>query len=124
AAGTSTAPWKTLQHAADMVAAGDNVRVLAGTYNVGMNLYGKSGGTASNPITFAADPGVVITHSATSGTNASLAAINLEQAGNYYVIKGFNIQSDGSIQRAGIRVVGSSNTQQLNNTISKAYMGI
>src|SRR4051812_508653 len=93
AAGSSTAPWKTLQKSADTARAGDTVIVRTGSYNAGMNFYGKSGGTASAPIQFLADPGATITHSATSGTNSSLAGINLEQAGAYYVFKGFTINS-------------------------------
>ncbi len=57
AAGTATAPWKTLQHAADVVKAGDLVDVKAGTYS-GFVL--RSSGTASSPITFKAEPGVTI----------------------------------------------------------------
>jgi parallel beta-helix repeat protein len=124
AAGGSSAPWKSLQKAADNAKAGDIVRVGAGTYNSGMNFFGKAGGTASAPIQFLADPGAVITHSATVGTNASLAAINVENTGGYYVFKGFKISSDGSMQRGGIRIAGSSNVQVLDNTIEKAFIGI
>src|SRR4051812_17542476 len=67
AAGTQAAPYKTLQKAANVVVAGDVVHVLAGTYTVGMNLYGKVGGSSLNPITFLADTGVILTHAATSG---------------------------------------------------------
>ncbi|HXE53676.1 MAG TPA: hypothetical protein VN541_11700, partial [Tepidisphaeraceae bacterium] len=71
-AGTSTASaFKTLQHAADVTQAGDTVHVAAGTY-VGMNLFGKSGGTSSAPISFLADPGVKVTTVSSEGTNASL----------------------------------------------------
>src|SRR3954469_15347304 len=74
AAGGTSAPWKTLQKAADSAKAGDIVHVGAGTYTAGMNFYGKAGGTASAPIQFLADPGAIITHCAVTGVNASLAA--------------------------------------------------
>src|SRR5947209_20628145 len=85
-AGTSdAAAFKTLQHAADVAGAGDTVHVRAGTY-VGMNLFGKAGGTASAPVRFLADSGAIITHVSSAGTNASLADINIESTGGWYVI--------------------------------------
>src|SRR5215217_3709971 len=124
-AGTSDAlAFRTLQKGADAARAGDTVVVRAGTYSAGMNLYGRAGGTESAPITFAADPGAVLTHAATAGTNASLAGINLEQAGGWYVIRGFTIRSDGSMQRAGIRVSGTDHVTVSGNTVQGAYMGI
>src|SRR3954462_1041315 len=57
AAGTSAAPWKTLQHAANIVAPGDKVTARAGNY-VGFNL--TRSGTAAAPIEFDADAGAVI----------------------------------------------------------------
>src|SRR5438045_4185242 len=48
AAGSAAAPWKTLQKAANTLAAGDTVHVTAGTY-VGFNRYGKPGGSAAAP---------------------------------------------------------------------------
>ncbi|PID38714.1 MAG: hypothetical protein CSA65_02595 [Proteobacteria bacterium] len=49
-AGTEAAPWKTLQHAADQVEAGDMVAVKAGSYSDGFEL--TTSGTAAKPITF------------------------------------------------------------------------
>src|ERR671925_630190 len=60
-AGSSAAPWLTLQHAADKVVAGDNVTVEAGTYagfSMGWNF--AQNGTAAAPIVWNAQPGVVI----------------------------------------------------------------
>jgi len=51
-AGTSAAPWKTLQHAADTVAAGDVVRVAPGEYD---KFTITTSGNASNYITFEAE---------------------------------------------------------------------
>src|SRR5262245_40222009 len=56
-AGTTDAPWLTLQHAANQVRAGDTVIVRAGTY-VGFDL--RTDGTAAAPIQFLAEAGVVI----------------------------------------------------------------
>jgi parallel beta-helix repeat protein len=126
AAGTSTAAaWQSLQKAADTAVAGDTVHVLAGTYPVGMNFYGKTGGTAAAPVQFLADPGAVITHAADSGhPNDDLAGINVENTAGYFVFKGFTVNSDGSMQRAGIRVAFSPNVQILDNTVDHAFIGI
>jgi hypothetical protein len=48
--GTRNKPWKTLQHAASRVKAGDMVAIKAGTYQSGFEI--TTSGTASKPITF------------------------------------------------------------------------
>src|SRR6267378_5470436 len=109
-AGTSLAPWLTLQHAADQVVAGDSVTVRAGTYAgfvLGWNF--PQNGTPGNPITFQADPGVII-----NSRNAKTAdGIDLEGT-SYVTIKGFDIEnptgSAGTITRAGIRAVWNLTT--------------
>lgn len=57
AAGTNVAPWRTLQHAANVVGPGDRVTVRTGNY---VGFYLDSSGTAAAPIEFVADPGVLI----------------------------------------------------------------
>jgi len=96
--GTAAQPWKTLQHAADAVVAGDTVSVEAGTY-VGFSLcYDKpQDGTPTSPITFTAKPGVVI-----NAKNAKTDdGINLEGC-SYIVVQGFEVTG---LPRAGIRAV-------------------
>lgn len=51
-AGTSDAPWKTLQHAADVVPAGSTVYVRGGVYNEKLKIT-RSGSASQGPITFA-----------------------------------------------------------------------
>jgi parallel beta-helix repeat protein len=95
AAGTSAAPWKTLQHAANVVAPGDRVTARAGSY-VGFNL--TTSGTAAAPIEFDADPGVIINQ-----RNATTPdGINLEDA-SHIIIDGFSVNG---MPRAGVRSVG------------------
>jgi hypothetical protein len=55
--GTTTAPWATLQRAADIVGPGDRVTVLPGSYT-GFHL--STSGVAGAPIEFVAEPGVLI----------------------------------------------------------------
>jgi parallel beta-helix repeat protein len=116
APGTSSlAPFATLQHAADLVAAGDTVDVLPGTYSQGFVLGwdNPQNGTASAPITFHAEPGAII-----AGRNNKTAdAIDLEGA-SYIIVEGFTITNPSSaITRAGIRSVTNNNVIIRNNNV-------
>lgn len=118
ATGTTDAPFKTLQRAADVVQPGDTVLVKAGTYG-GMNFYRGIGGTADHPIRFQAGPNVIINTAAKTGPNPN-SGINLEPGRGWFVFTGFHIvNSDGSMERACIRVTGNSHTQVLNNLCEK-----
>ncbi len=93
-AGTEASPWRTLQHAANQVQAGDTVNVKAGNY-VGFHL--TRDGTAANRITFLAETGVNITQ-----RNATTPdGINLEGA-DYVTVEGFTVNN---MPRTGIRSV-------------------
>lgn len=95
APGTVSAPWKTLQHAADVVGPGDRVTAGVGNY---VGFYLDTSGTAAAPIEFKADPGAVINQ-----RNATTPdGINLEVA-SYIVIDGFSVTG---MPRAGVRSVG------------------
>ncbi len=96
-AGTDVAPWATLQHAADTVAAADTVIVQAGTY-APFEL--TTSGTANARIEFLADPGVTVTEE-----------INLEGA-SYITVQGFAITGSS---RAGIRAVECEHVWLLSN---------
>ena len=63
--GSSTSPWRTLQHAANSVSAGDLVLVADGTYS-GFNI--STGGTQSSPIVFRADGTNVLINTDNSST--------------------------------------------------------
>jgi PKD repeat protein len=116
ASGTATSPWKTLQHAADLVQAGDTVIVRAGTY-AGFQI--TTDGTASKPITFKADPGVLV-NAKQASVSSSAGAINIEGA-DYIIIDGFNVTlaTYGSV-RANIRSVENTGVIIRNNTIDNA----
>ena len=108
AGGFATAPWKTLQHAADSIAPGDTVDVRAGNY-AGFDL--TTSGTTAAPITFQADPGVVInTHNPVTSDG-----INLEGA-SYVVVQGFKIVG---MPHAGIRSVTNTNVTIRNNIVDQ-----
>ncbi|MGE5608618.1 MAG: fibronectin type III domain-containing protein, partial [Bacillota bacterium] len=118
AAGSSSSPWRTLQQAANMVRAGDNVIVQAGTYS-GFQL--TTDGTASARITFQAQPGVLINNRNSSTQDG----INLEGA-SYVTIDGFKIApASGVTMRSGIRAVESTGVIIRNNNIDRpSWWGI
>jgi hypothetical protein len=59
--GSQASPWKTIHHAADVVAAGDTVLINPGTYSVAQQISITTSGTASDPITFKGNgDGVVV----------------------------------------------------------------
>ncbi|HEY8505387.1 MAG TPA: FG-GAP-like repeat-containing protein [Gemmataceae bacterium] len=103
--GSASAPWATLQRAADAVAAGDTVIVRAGTY-AGFDL--SADGTAAAPITFRAEPGVVVN----APNPRTPDGINLEGA-DYVVVEGFTVTG---VPRAGIRSVINHHVTIRNNT--------
>jgi hypothetical protein len=90
-----TAPFRTLQRAANVARAGDLVVVRAGTY-AGFDL--RMSGTPSDPIVFRADAGVVV-----NAPNPVTTAhgINLEGA-SFIVVEGFTVTG---MPKTGIRSV-------------------
>ena len=99
--GSSGAPWRTLQYAADHVVAGDTVICMPGNY-VGFDI--RHSGTASARITFKGQSGAII-NAVNTVTNRD--GINVENA-SYITIDGFTLNgtNDPATSRAGIRVVG------------------
>ena len=98
----------TLQHAADIVAAGDSVFAESGGY-VGFDL--RTGGSASLPVVFIGygDTTTIITQN-----NITPDGINIENA-DWVVIDNFYVVG---IQRAGIRVALSEHVVIKNNICS------
>ncbi len=121
--GTLGSPWRTIQHAANSIHAGDTVDVFAGTYNESVTI-AVSGSAAAGPVIFQNYPGQTAvvdgTGLAVSGSNTQ-GLFNIEDE-SYVTIQGFEIQnyqtSSASATPAGIWVTGSgSNIQILNNVI-------
>src|SRR4051794_20736415 len=118
AAGTASAPFKTLQHGADLLRPGDTLIARAGTYagfTIGWDT--PQVGTAAAPITYEADPAAAPGSVVINTKNAHSAdGIDLEPGNSYIVLKGFTINNAaGTITRAGIRVTGSDHVQVLDN---------
>lgn len=91
AAGTTTAPWRTIQRAADAVASGDTVIVHPGTY---AGFIVVASGTEAKPIAFVADGHVAIDGTATAERDAILV-----DGGAWIRIEGFTVTR---ATRAGI----------------------
>lgn len=108
--GTLSQPWKTLQHAADRIVAGDRVRVRAGNY-AGANF--ETSGTASRPIVLEAYPGE--TPSITADNPVTPDGINLEGA-SYMTVQGFTVNGR---TRAGIRAVTCNHVTIRNNRMDR-----
>jgi hypothetical protein len=71
AAGTSGAPWRTIQRAADAAAAGDTITVHAGTY-AGFGVDAR--GTEAAPIVFSGDGAVTTRSTSTAGRGSGSRA--------------------------------------------------
>src|ERR1700722_19462059 len=118
--GSYTAPWLTIQHAANSVTAGATVYVGAGTYNESVTF--PASGTATNYITFESYPGQTAVIDGTglsvSGTQGLINILNQ----SYITVSGFEIRnyttSKATLTPAGIWVTGSgSGVQLLNNLV-------
>jgi len=122
--GTQSSPWKTIQHAANTVQAGDTVYVRAGVYNESVNI-AVSGSATAGPVTFASYPGETavvdgtgLAVSSSAGTQGLFNLVNQ----SYVTIQGFEIRnyttSNANVTPAGIWVTGAgSNVQLLNNLV-------
>jgi hypothetical protein len=96
--GSSAHPWATINHADSVVAAGDTVHVLAGTYY--QNPSTGANGSSTGQITYISDTqwGAVIVG---NGDSVWLAT------GSYVTIEGFEITSSSADTRLGILFYGS-----------------
>ncbi len=110
-AGTSSAPYRTLQQAANVVNPGDVVVVRSGTYTGGATIVdiGRSG-TASAPIVFKAETkwGAVL-----NGQNNS-SATGIEIRSNYIRVEGFEIYGTSHY---GIEAYGGGNVVVARNHV-------
>lgn len=108
---TPQTAFATLQHAADMVSAGDSVLVLAGSY-VGFDI--RTDGNQNSPIVFKAIENNVVIDERNSVTPDG---INIENT-SWIVIDGFEVKDQ---PRAGIRVAVSDFITIKNNFCHNNY---
>jgi hypothetical protein len=120
--GTSTAPFRTIQHAANTVHPGDTVQVAGGVYNEIVTIP-TSGNATQGYITFTSAPGqTAIVDGTNLGVTGQQGLFSLEGAHSYIVIQGFEIRNYSSatsgLVPVGIDFEGSgSNIELLNNHI-------
>jgi hypothetical protein len=90
--GTEQWPWRSVQKAANTLAAGETVYIKEGTYNE--RIWVQNSGTPGNFITFAAYPGHTVT---LDGTGIGF---------DWYGL--FNVKDKSYIKVSGLRVINSS----------------
>lgn len=120
--GTINRPWKTLQHAADVVKPGSVVYVRGGVYHQKLKIT-RSGSKAAGPITFASYPSetAVLDGTGLSVGDTDEGLIDIHDA-SYIKIKGFDIRNFTTSKRGhvpvGILVHGSgSHISLLDNKV-------
>ena len=121
-AGTLAAPWRTIQHAATSVKAGDTINIRAGVYNEAVTP-AVSGSAAAGSITFQSYPGETATIDGTGlkVANGQSGLFNISNR-DYITVSGLEIRnftstSDSQVP-VGIYVSGAdSNIQLLSNHV-------
>jgi hypothetical protein len=101
AVGSSDAPWRTIQKAANTVVAGDTVRVRSGNYPE--RVTESTDGGPDRFITYVADDNVVV--------------YGFSITGDYIRVIGFEITHPTNLGYAGISVNGASHVELLDNNI-------
>ena len=119
--GTQSAPWKTIQHAADTVHAGSTVYVRGGIYEelVRINV---SGNASDGFITFRSYPGELAVLDASHFTPEDRQGVVTIQDKSYVRIEGFEIRNfhtaEHDLAPLGINVIGAgSHIELLNNNV-------
>src|SRR6478752_6190393 len=90
--GTQTAPWRTVQHAADTARAGSTVNVRGGIYEELVSL-NASGNAADGFITLRSYPGETVVLDAAHFTPSGRQAILTIHNQSYVRIEGFEIRN-------------------------------
>lgn len=118
-AGTQTAPWRTIQNAANKVTPGATVLVRGGIYQEKVN-FGVSGSASNGYITFANYPGEIpiVDGNGIVAPQDTTGLFNISDK-SYLIIKGFELRNYRSASAnatpIGIFVQGSSHHIELRN---------
>jgi len=119
--GTQTAPWRTVQHAADTVRAGSTVNVRGGVYEEVVSI--KASGNATDGfITFRSYPGETAVLEAEHFAPIGRSAVLTIQNKSYIRIEGFEIRNfrtaEHQLAPLGISVMGAgSHIELLKNNV-------
>jgi Right handed beta helix region len=98
AAGSSSTPWKTLQHAANSVNAGDTVLINSGNY---AGFRASTGGSAGSPITFQANAGASVVINSAGSECIKGSIIEIEGCDGW-ILDGLEVT--GASRNAGIDI--------------------
>src|SRR5258706_9159139 len=109
AAGSDAAPWRTIQHAANVATPGDTVVVEPGTY-VGFSV--STIASAAAPLAFVANGAVTIDGAATSDQDAILI-----DGGSYVSVEGFTVVHAA---RAGIAALSCDHITVRGNHVDQS----
>jgi hypothetical protein len=119
--GTQTAPWRTVQHAADTVSAGSTVSVRGGVYEELVTIK-TSGNATDGYVTFRSYPGETAILDAEHFTPTARSAILTIHNKSYVRIEGFEIRNfrtaEHRLTPLGISVMGAgSHIELLKNNV-------
>jgi hypothetical protein len=119
--GTQTAPWRTIQHAADIARAGSTVNVRGGVYEELVNLK-SSGNVSDGYITFRSYPGERAVLDAAHFIPGARSAVLTVHNQSYVRVEGFEIRNyrtaEHRLTPLGISVMGSgSHIELLKNNV-------
>jgi hypothetical protein len=119
--GTETAPWRSIQHAADTVRAGSTVNVRGGIYEELVSI-NASGNASDGDITFRSNSGETAILDATHFTPGDRGGILTIHNQSYVRIEGFEIRNyrtaEHRLTPLGISVTGAgSHIELLNNNV-------
>jgi hypothetical protein len=119
--GTQTAPWRTVQHAADTARAGGIVNVRGGLYEELVSI-NASGNATDGYITFRSYPGETAVLDAEHFTPSARSGILTIQNRSYVRIEGFEIRNyrtaEHRLSPLGINVIGAgSHIELLRNNV-------
>jgi hypothetical protein len=119
--GTESAPWRTVQHAADTARAGSTVNVRGGIYEETVSI-NASGNATDGFITFRSYPGETAVFDAEHFTPAGRSGVLTIQNKSYVRIEGFEIRNfrtaEHGLAPLGISVTGAgSHIEVLKNNV-------
>src|ERR1700735_4832655 len=119
--GTQTAPWRTIQHAADTVRAGGTVNVQGGVYEELVNI-NASGNASDGFVTFRSYPGETAILDAEQLVPEGRGGILTIRDKSYVRVEGFEIRNYRTAERQltplGISVIGAgSHIELLKNNV-------
>jgi hypothetical protein len=119
--GTQTAPWRTVQHAADTVRAGSTVNVRGGVYEELVSIK-ASGNATDGYITFRSYPGETAVLDAAHFTPSGRQAVLTIHNQSYVRIEGFEIRNfrtaEHRLAPLGISIMGAgSHLELLKNNV-------